>query len=178
MIFSDVHDHVSASSLAHLNINVWDSALALRVHLQKPLDLAGRLPANLNLVEHPEFTHEVNILCSTLKSYVVDSSDLLDLEAKRVSGVLGKRKIDYSMSDDVMWERIVESQNVLQKTRWQPTVNKWHARQNFGSEKAKAKMKVFSQTLWDQVRLFGIVFPFFLRSFVILLVDPFHCIQG
>lgn len=39
------------------------------------------------------------------------------------------------------------------KPHWETTVNKWHARLHFGSEQVKSKMKIFNQTVWEQIDL-------------------------
>ena len=50
----------------------------------------------------------------------------------------------------VSWGNIISHQDQLQ-VRWESIMNKWHARLNFGSEKSKAKLKVLSHSLWEQV---------------------------
>eukprot|EP00981_Chlorochromonas_danica_P000523 scaffold106_cov177-Ochromonas_danica.AAC.7 len=53
-------------------------------------------------------------------------------------------------NDEVLWSRIENCQNMLQ-SGWEVTLNKWSARLHYGSEKAKAQLKVFNQSAWDQI---------------------------
>jgi hypothetical protein len=48
------------------------------------------------------------------------------------------------------WEDMVAVQNDLEEN-WSKTLNKWHARMHFGSEKAKDRLKVFNVNVWDQL---------------------------
>ena len=34
---------------------------------------------------------------------------------------------------------------------WEAVVNKWHARLNFGSDKAQSNLRVFNQKIWEQI---------------------------
>jgi hypothetical protein len=59
--------------------------------------------------------------------------------------------VDFSSaSDDEIWRSIKDVQTDLRQN-WRPVVDKWHARLNYGSEASKAKLKVLSTSVWDQV---------------------------
>lgn len=143
-------NHLEASVVAANHLKIWERALALRVSLQKPIDSAGRLPVG-ELAE--ELDNEdvscVNVaLCGQLRKQACELTTILDTSAG------GKRKLeDFSQCYDIetLWEDTLRTQSKLQKQNWEPVLNKWHARINFGSENTKAKLKVFTQTMWDQV---------------------------
>lgn len=146
-MFSNARDdHVAASVLAGNHMQAWEKSLALRVSLQKPLDLAASLPVG-------DISSSSESLVNQLSKQLGTLSGVLEQEATR-NGYKAKKRTasecDLQDRDDV-WESIQETQNFLQTERWEPVLNKWHARLNFGSEKTKAKLKVFTQTMWSQV---------------------------
>lgn len=155
MFASTTQDHISASVLAGLHLRSWEKALALRVSIQKPLDLANRLPAEFSVVQNSkeEIYENISTLTNQLKRQVFDVSDLLHTEVERSSGHASRTKVARSETTDMdqLWNDLQAAQNQLQTSRWEPVLNKWHARLNFGSEKTKSKLKVFTQTMWDQV---------------------------
>ena len=137
-MFSNARDdHVAASVLAGNHMQAWEKSLALRVSLQKPLDLAASLPVG-------DISSSSESLVNQLSKQLGTLSGVLEQEATR-NGYKAKKRTasecDLQDRDDV-WESIQETQNFL---------HKWHARLNFGSEKTKAKLKVFTQTMWSQV---------------------------
>lgn len=148
-MFSDTNDnHLSASNLANGHLKVWESALALRVSLQKPLDGSSLLPVGA-LVDagDSEIPVKMKGLGELLAKQIIELTSALDTYA----GV--KRKANEIADLDRQWEMTLQTQTQLQKQKWEPVLNKWHARLNFGSESSKAKLKVFTQTMWDQVGL-------------------------
>lgn len=90
--------------------------------------------------------------------------DMSDLQLPEKSRRGSKRKAEAADDDeeeetsrkqskttDSYWEDITQTTKAM-KPRIEATVNKWHARVHFGSEKAKSRFKAFDQTIWDQVR--------------------------
>ena len=166
MFSTTTNDHIVASELAGHQLRAWEKALALRVSLQKPMDLASRLPVNLDMIHtdgSDEMQENIKILNKQLRVQLRTVSDLLSSEAERSTKLTDptsakKRKgdaltaADKEQDLDQMWEQIYKPQQQLQTERWEPILNKWHARLNFGSEKTKAKMKVFTHTMWNQVQ--------------------------
>ena len=57
----------------------------------------------------------------------------------------------FSPADDeeMTWERLYAPQKLRED--WEAVVNKWHARLNFGSEKAQSNLRVFNQKIWEQI---------------------------
>lgn len=78
-----------------------------------------------------------------------DQSDEEDDQttSKKKSNTKNKRSRD---SD--LWEELEGTQKRLRR-RWEETVNKWHARMHFGSEQKKSTMRVFNQTIWEQINV-------------------------
>ena len=151
MFSATTQDHLSASALAGVHLNAWEKTLALRVSLQKPLDLANQLPLS---IDHNDDT--LKSLSDQLRNQMSALSDLLEQQVvnhDRSLSVVKKKKVD-SDEDGELWEQLYKQQSELQETRWEPVLNKWHARLNFGSEKTKAKLKVFTQSMWNQVMQF------------------------
>lgn len=143
-------NHVSASRLASSHLKTWEKTLGLRICLQKPLDLANKLPLYCdnyptNVIEQSDDFHK------NLKSNLHSMQDILSSEVERCCTYENETKrIKTQHSNDLSWENISYSQDKLQ-TRWETIMNKWHARLNFGSEKNKTKLKVFNHSLWEQV---------------------------
>eukprot|EP01032_Pedospumella_encystans_P027423 gene27423-30995_t len=154
MFASTTQDHISASVNAGLHLHSWEKTLALRVSLQKPLDLANRLPSEFGVSDKGEIYDHLSVLTNQLRKQVLDGSDLLNSEVQRSTSerpVKQKRAAAGADDMDALWKDLYQAQTQLQTLRWEPVLNKWHARLNFGSEKTKAKLKVFTQTMWDQV---------------------------
>ena len=148
MFSATTQEHLTASALAGDHLKAWEKTLAFRVSLQKPLDLANQLPLAFN---HADDT--VSALTNQIRSQMSALSDLLEqqiVHTDKATATLKKKK-GSAEDDDELWEQLYKQQSELQTTRWEPVLNKWHARLNFGSEKTKAKLKVFTQSMWDQV---------------------------
>lgn len=166
MFASTTQDHISASVNAGLHLHSWEKTLALRVSLQKPLDLANRLPSEFSVSDKGEIYDHLSVLTNQLRKQVIDGSDLLNSEVQRSTSerpVKQKRAAD---DMDALWKDLYQAQTQLQTLRWEPVLNKWHARLNFGSEKTKAKLKVFTQTMWDQVCCITTLTTHLIRSYV------------
>ena len=166
MFASTEQDHISSSIVAGNHLKVWERALALRVSLQKPLDTANSLPA------HESFTEGSSLVINQLKTQIEDLSGVLNQQVRLSSTEerSKKRKMsDLADPTDTLWASLIESQNALQTACWEPVLNKWHSRLNFGSENTKAKLRVFTQTMWDQVlNIFISLSSIFMCSFVLI----------
>jgi hypothetical protein len=152
MFASKDDSHLSASVLASNQLKVWEGALALRVSLQKPMDGVGMLPVDVPLFDsnHSDLAECATLLGRHLRKQTYELASVLDASAglKRKAAELSE-----DCDVDTLWESTLRTQEALQKQKWEPVLNKWHARLNFGSEGTKAKLKVFTQTMWDQVHI-------------------------
>ena len=150
MFPTTTNNHLSASRLASNHLKTWEKTLGLRICLQKPLDLANKLPLcsdkyPTNVVEQSNDFHK------NLKNSLYCIQEILSSEVERCCTYENESKrVKTHHSNEVSWGNISDSQDKLQ-TRWETIMNKWHARLNFGSEKNKAKLKVFNHSLWEQV---------------------------
>jgi hypothetical protein len=134
----------SASAAGRLHMRAWDQELALRISLQKPLDICNMFPVS------EAGRYDCGSASDELRNVLSDLSELIDLQDHGSSNKK-KRKLDFSAaSEDAVWEHLLQTQKQLQE-RWEPVVDKWHARLNYGSEKSKLKLKVLSTSVWDQI---------------------------
>ena len=139
----------SASTAATEQVKLWETIIGLRISLQRSLDTSNKLPGSDFLSsavsDDKAGKKEVSEVKDNLKGLLGDLNYLLDVQAKD-NGSTKKRKIN----EEINWEDIVRTQDKFRPS-WESTVNKWHARLHFGSEQVKSKMKVFNQTIWEQV---------------------------
>lgn len=151
-------DQLKASSLASEHTRCWEQLLALRISLQKSVDIGNKLPAeDFDDVYQAdaELSEARSDLCGDLRAILGDLTDVLNVQAENIpsdsvfSAPTAKRK----RSSDILWEDVCASQNHLD-SYWEKVVNKWHARLNFGSEQNKNKMKTFNHSIWHQVGVF------------------------
>lgn len=140
-------DSSRAAQLAQLHLKTWEAGLALRISLQKPLDVCNKLPV------YDECTTENlegGVASEEIRGRLGDMIDLLEAQ-QPTANKSKKRKFDvFSADEDKIWEHISHMQSDL-KVGWKPTVDKWHARLNYGSEKSKSSLKILSSTVWEQV---------------------------
>jgi hypothetical protein len=131
--------------IARAHVDVWEKSLAFRISLQQITDKFNQfpvLPETLQTSDLPKFQN--NELKSELGSLLQETSSLLLMQT-------GKEDDEEEAYDHVPdWDELVEVQDSLTED-WKAVINKWHARTHFGSEKKKANLKVFNQTIWDQV---------------------------
>lgn len=148
-----------AASCAREQQHAFDKALELRINLQKVLDSAHRLPVE---EAHEAYAQEAQVqegfeqlqqslatlldeLTGALKGQLAREEESESEEDEEEVG--GKRK---TRSSDEYWENISELREQMQP-KWETTVNSWHARVHFGSETTKNKLKMFNQTIWEQI---------------------------
>lgn len=163
-MFPSSSDQSRASRLAASELRAWETTIALRISLQKPLDLANQLPprtdnANNNWIipsdsEELGDKNSCEVQSSALQHINSMASILSNGQQGRTDNATLKRKAVEmtSLDNDELdpWDRISQLQNGLQD-RWATVLNKWHSRVSFGSEHAKDKLKVFNRTFWQQV---------------------------
>lgn len=139
----------SASTAATEQVKLWENIIGLRISLQRSLDTGNKLPGKdflSSLADNDKAVkNQVAVVKDSLKGLLGDLNYLLDVQAKDSSSTK-KRKLN----EDVKWEDIARTQENFRPS-WESTINKWHARLHFGSEQVKSKMKVFNQTIWEQV---------------------------
>ena len=145
----DSTNTTNAAKLAHLNVKLWEAALSLRICIQKPVDICNKLPL---FNRHGEKS-DSSLIDSEIRKFLQKLIDLQDHQISRAETKTSKkRKFDaMAVNTDEIWEHIAETDSKM-KCKWKPTVDKWHARLNYGSEKSKSKLKVLNTTIWDQVR--------------------------
>ena len=130
--------------------SLFGKLLTVRISLQTLLDQSNRLPV---LPFPSPFDEETldeaeNPYRSGLHVVLGDMLDMLNLQASEEKLVGKKRRREDSTP--ISWEEVVAPQEKL-RPEWETVVNKWHARNHFGSEQKKSKLKVFNTTIWDQV---------------------------
>ena len=144
-------EHILASGVASEQVKLGDQLLAFRIHLQKTLDIANKLPIlNHSLITDENLKAESTSAQSTIKKSIYDLTELLNLQITDPTIAKNNEKKRKSNNIDDLWEEVIRPQKQLRQN-WEGVVNKWHARVQFGSEVSKSKLKVFNQTLWDQV---------------------------
>jgi Apoptosis antagonizing transcription factor len=146
----------AAAQAALTEVKLFESVLGLRISLQKPLDCCNKFPVfdepdsaigvkNDDITEVSDILKSVMGDISALLEIQVENQDSLDDEVKKRA----LRQRGCNRNEDG-WEDILKLQEALRPS-WQRTINKWHARLHFGSEHIKSKMKVFNQTVWEQI---------------------------
>ena len=141
----------SASAAATDQVKLWETIIGLRISLQRSIDTSNKLP-NADHISHAVRSDQAgaNQLAEVkdgLKGLLGDLNHLLEIQAEDSSSTK-KRKVN----EELQWDDIAKMQQKLRPS-WESTVNKWHARLHFGSEQVNSKMKVFNQTIWEQVRI-------------------------
>lgn len=153
-MFAEVDDdhedeQQTVSTAATEQVKLWETIVGLRISLQRSLEAGNKLPGSefLSHLANGDTQSEQQLfqVKDGLKGLLGDLNHLLDVQAKDSSSAK-KRKVN----EDLNWEDIVRTQQKFRPS-WESTVNKWHARLHFGSEQVKSKMKVFNQTIWEQV---------------------------
>lgn len=162
-------DKLEASRRAAGQISLWEKALGLRVHLQKSIDLANKLP----VIEAGESNQPLVLMPSSKKrKSLSNSSDsnnsISSINSDSNSGKLAanacnimsdflyvldpSKKVKLNASDPKsVWNSISEVQNSLRHEKWEPVVNKWYSRVNFGNEKNRAQLKIFNKSIFSQI---------------------------
>jgi hypothetical protein len=148
-------DQLEAAALASQHMKSWEKILALRISLQKSIDVGNQLPAE-NMTElygldsENSIVQSTNTLCKGLQSVLTELVDVSNVQAENIGDKFKTTNNKRKRTSQVSWEDVVAPQDAM-TPYWESVVNKWHARLNFGSEQAKSKLKVFNQSIWDQV---------------------------
>lgn len=133
------------------HINIWEHNLSLRISLQQITDKINELPtlnSSFETNDLNEFNN--NNLKNNLRNILKDTTNLL---LKQTNDDFELKRKNKELKTCPTWDELIEIQNSLE-VGWEEIINKWHARTHYGSEKKKASLKVFNQTIWDQVKLF------------------------
>jgi protein AATF/BFR2 len=143
---------LEAADVASEQVKAYEQLLALRICTQKVLDEGNKFPCidlDSDITDESEYAalssglqKGLRTVCSYLESQVEDSTSSSKKNKRRRS----------SLGDDslIEWEDVVAPQESLQDS-WESIVNKQYSRLHYGSEKTHSKMKVFNQTLWEQI---------------------------
>ena len=137
-----IDDRVLASEHANKLLKAWENTLALRISLQKVIEIVNKLPAYdfSEVIGESQIRHEIKNTLTSLYSVLSKSCGLENnIEMSNIDSVEG------------LWNNI-DGLNVHMREVWRSVLNKWHTRLQFGSKDSGYKMKTFKQTFWDQVR--------------------------
>jgi protein AATF/BFR2 len=148
-------DKLEASRLAGGQISIWEKSLALRVHLQKSIDLANTLPV-LDDSRSQSSSKKRKSISNNGGDSDSNSSKLASSTCETISDLLytldPSKKVKLNSSDpEAVWNSIIEVQDNLKQNKWEPVLNKWYSRVNFGSEKNRAQLKVFNKSIFSQI---------------------------
>ena len=159
----------SGAEFAQLQNALWGRLLTTRISLQQVIDEANHFPVLSERVSE-RVSEGVsggegvgsNPLREGLQGVLGELVGMLEQqvpEDRRSEGVSeGARKRSRSdseggsegVSGGLSWEQVLAPQQQLQKD-WEAVMNREHARSHFGSEQKKSKLKMFSNSIWDQV---------------------------
>ena len=159
-------DLQATSDAAISHSNMYEKALNYRINLQKTIDLSNSLPlmeaavGNNGLSEEVRQMLESDEALSTCRRELVDEFEnilsnmhdiLLDIGAGGGSDNDQREGKKKKRKDALEWDTLYELQKKMKVEKWEPVINKCYARVNYGSEQKKSSMKVFKQTLFDQM---------------------------
>lgn len=129
---------LKTSICAKNQLKAWEQLLLLRISLQRSIDVANKLPAfTFDSADSEGALPELRSSLSKIESELYDA--LSSQQSK-------KRK----MAHDLDWEAVYDVQSSLEE-KWEATLNKWHSRMHFGSEKSKNRLSVFNINVWQQI---------------------------
>jgi hypothetical protein len=137
----------NAVEFAKLQVSAWENILALRISLQQVTDRINTLPLlefrsdDLSEIQSNDFNRALNDILS-------ETYDILSYQVP--SSTVGKSSTKKRKSRSIEWKDVISIQETL-FPNWERVINKWHARTHFGSEKKKSSLRVFNQTVFDQV---------------------------
>ncbi len=142
-----------SSESAKRLISAWETTLGLRIASQKAVDLANRLPP----LEHEFLSEQLpdsldELLTTQQALYSISRSLLNCLQSFDIGSQsrLQMSRVNAYDNDDLLWKDIENTERSLE-ANWKNVLNKLHARVNFGSEKAKSKLKVFNSDMWTHI---------------------------
>jgi hypothetical protein len=142
---------ITTSNYAKQQLQTWESLLSFRISLQRSLDLANKLPAfDFDGILENEEENDLPSLRESLKGIQNTLYECLEGQTQNPSSKKVKKSLASSPQNELSWESIIEKQELLEKS-WETTLNKWHSRMHFGSEKVKSRLSVFNVNVWEQI---------------------------
>jgi hypothetical protein len=152
-MFADTEDRINASEVAGLQVKLHSTSIAFRVRLQRVIDAANQLPLS-DGTSDPSTSKQRHVTSAMLGSMCENLKDVLAEQQKSSSQSRKRPRSSTAKSDSAsdLWTEINELMSSM-KESWGEVIDKFHARAFFGSEKKKAKLKTFNQSIWEQVRL-------------------------
>jgi hypothetical protein len=154
------------SQFAHLQNTMSGKLLTVRISLQQVIDEANKFPVleNSRDSSSDNCLDESNPFRDGLYTILGDMVDMLKQQvpgadddtsssssSSSSSGKKRRRSGEEESSGVLGWEQVVAPQQQLQGD-WEAVMNREHARSHFGSEQKKSKLKVFNNSIWDQVQ--------------------------
>lgn len=155
-------DHLLRSArAAQQQIELYDQILALRIQMQKVVQLSHSLPP---VIRNSEENFET-LFEPCVEGDVTESMRKLLVEVTSISDPnLPKSISSFSASNDLesVWEAIYEYQSDLYHSKWQRVLDRMHEKSLIGSK--LPSLKTFHQSFWNKVinDLFLIVFDIML----------------
>ncbi len=159
-------DLQATSDAAISHSNMYEKVLNYRINLQKTIDLSNSLPLMEVAVENDGLSENVRQMLQSDETLSTSRSELVD-EFENILGNMHDILLDIGVSggsdnnqkegkkkkrkEVFEWNKLYEIQKKMKVEKWEPVINKCYARVNYGSEQKKSSMKVFKQTLFDQM---------------------------
>ena len=146
------------SANAAFQVKGYEQMLSLRIALQKVLDEGNKFPVR-ELHAYETNDSDYTDLTNSIQTCVRNVTGLLTAQVPGEGDKGDGRKRRRADSDSgssssgdkaLSWDEIMAPQQKLQAS-WEASVNRWHSRLHYGSEKVQSKLRVFNQTLWEQV---------------------------
>ena len=158
------------SEFAHLQNTMSGKLLTVRISLQQVIDESNKFPVLENESGSSgdcTLEQQSNPFSDGLYSILGDMVDMLqqqvpegetdtDTDTETESIASGKkRRRSSSISKQgpgrkLGWKQVLAPQRRLQP-HWAEVMHREHARSHFGSEQKQARLKVFNNSIWDQV---------------------------
>jgi protein AATF/BFR2 len=120
-------------------MDILNSCLDMRIHLQRCLDVANRFPVANDFAAYAaseDVRTQCSLLAENLRDALIESSSL-------VSSQLGTEVEDVGAVQGLVG---------LAKQKWTPVVDKWHQRMNYGAEISSAKLRVLNHSVFDSIQ--------------------------
>lgn len=150
---SGTSSRLAASTVASVQTKSYDQILAMRISLQKLLEVGNKLPGREMLDQAKAATDDVieaqHKLASALDSTLYTLTTLLADQAPGTAPSSSSSKQPRS-TQSLSWEEVQAPLTAL-RPKWEATLDKWNARLHFGSEGKQSKLKVFNRRVWEQI---------------------------
>ena len=167
---SKIVDLTAASQAASHETSKYDKILGLRIGIQRAIDIANRLPLRSSIStnnntndDDDDDDNDINELYDKVNKKTLallnDFNNLLDTTNTTTStNTTSSNSNNTSSSNskkrkkDITWDDIILPQSKL-RLEWENTINKFHSRLHFGNDDKKASMRVFNDTIFDQINV-------------------------